>query len=66
MVVENNDNTGWFGCSLTWRIKGYGETGGRTSMASVETERRRCLMIFRKVLYCSLYNGRNSGSSKNS
>jgi hypothetical protein len=28
MVVENNDNTDWFGCSLTWRIKGYGETGG--------------------------------------
>jgi hypothetical protein len=28
MVIENNDNTGWFGCSLTWRIKGYGETGG--------------------------------------
>jgi hypothetical protein len=36
MVVENNDNSGGFGCSLTWRIKGYGETGGRTSSVLVE------------------------------
>jgi hypothetical protein len=31
-----------------------------------KTERRRCLMIFKKMLYCSLYNGRNSASPKNS
>jgi hypothetical protein len=41
MVVENNDNTGWFGCSLTWRIKGYGETGGENEYTIVTTSSAR-------------------------